>query len=352
MDRLDTWLRWLVPPLIGSTAYGVFFLLSQFEPEGFLWFVLLYYVLLMAVIYEGSRFIILRLDQRLPWAGQIGKRLSVQLLCTLSYSLIVTLVSYTALKLFMIAQFHQPDRFGIYHLSLEGAYGLLLALLINAVQVGLGFLRFWQEEKLLAERWQKESARAQLESLKDQVNPHFLFNTLNVLSELIDEDAGAAKQYVDRLADVYRYVLQSRHVELIELAEELTFVQAYAFLLGKRFGQGLRIELEVPPASRCKCLPPLALQMLLENAIKHNVASPKKPLTVRLWVEDGQLLVCNNRQPRTDAAPASQVGLRNIRKRYEYLSDRLPAVEPSETQFLVRLPLLSVSSISPGAVQP
>jgi len=347
MKQIDAWFRWLGPPLIGGAAYAAFYLFSQFEPEGFLWFVLLYYVLLTAAIYEGSHLIARRLDQHVPWAGQVGKRLGVQLLATLSYSLVITLLSYTVFKLLLIRWLHQPDRLGLYHLSLESAFGLLLALLINALQLSLGFLRFWQEEKLVAERWQKETVRAQLESLKDQVNPHFLFNSLNILSELIDEDPEAAKHYVDKLAEVYRYVLQSRQVELIALSEELAFVQAYAFLLEKRFGNGLRIELQVPLAAQATYLPPLALQMLLENAIKHNVVSRKQPLTICLWVEGAQLLISNNRQPRTDVGPATRLGLHNIHKRYEYLSDRLPMVESTETRFLVRLPLLALAPTLP-----
>ncbi|HEX8657768.1 MAG TPA: histidine kinase [Hymenobacter sp.] len=343
MNRIDAWFRWLGPPLIGGVGYAAFYLLSQFEPEGFLWVVLLYYVSLTTAIYEGSDWIAHRLDRHVPWTGQVGKRLGVQLLATLLYSLVVTLLSYTALKLFLIWWLHQPDHFGLYHLSLESAFGLLLAMLVNALQLSLGFLRFWQEEKLVAERWQKENARAQLESLKDQVNPHFLFNSLNILSELIDEDPEAAKHYVDKLAEVYRYVLRSRQVELIALNEELTFVQAYAFLLEKRFGSGLRIELRVPPAAQDAYLPPLALQMLLENAIKHNVVSRKHPLTVCLWVEGAQLLISNNLQLRTDAGPATRMGLHNIYKRYEYLSDQVPIVEPTKTQFLVRLPLLPLT---------
>lgn len=354
MERLDAWFRWLGLPLIGAAAYAVFYLLSQFQPEGFVWFVLLYYVLLAVALYEGSRFVARRLDRRLPWSGQVARRLGVQLLCTLAFSLAITLFSYTGLKLFMMAQFRQPDRFGLYHLSLEGAYGLLLALLLNAVQLGLDFLRFWQTEKLTAERWQKEAARAQLESLKDQVNPHFLFNSLNVLSELIDDDPEAAKHFVDKLADVYRYVLHSRHLELVELREELNFVQAYAFLLGQRFGDALRVEVRVPAAARSAYLPPLALQMLLENAIKHNVVARKRPLIVRLWVEGDHLVVGNNRQPRTDAdPPTTRLGLRNICRRYEYLSDRRPVVEPTATEFLVRLPLLALpAAVANAPAQP
>jgi two-component system LytT family sensor kinase len=348
MERLDTWFRWLGPLVIGSTAYAVFYLLSQFNPEKFWWFALLYYVLLTTAIYEGSTAIAHRLDRRYPWSGRVGKRFYLQLLATLAYSLSVTLLSYAGLKLFMIARFPHPERLTFHHLFLQSAYGLLLALLINSIQLLLSFLRFWQEEKLQAERWKQETARAQLESLQDQVNPHFLFNSFNILSELIDEDTAAAKHYVDKLAEVYRYVLRSRDVELIALSEELAFAEAYAFLLDKRFGEALRILVHVPADSRQDYLPPLALQMLLENAVKHNVASRRHPLTIRLWVEGNHLLISNNCQPRADVGPASRLGLRNILKRYEYLSDQQPIIEPSKTDFLVRLPLLSMVCSSPS----
>lgn len=348
MTRPDTWFRWLGPPLIGGTAYGALYLLSQFEPERFLWVALLYYVLLAAAMYEGSTVIARRLDGCFPWAAGVGRRLIVQLPTTLTYALLVTLASYAALKLLLIWLLHQPDQLNIHHLLLEAAFGLLIGLVVNSGQLGLGFLRFWQHERLRAERWQQETTRAQFAALKDQVNPHFLFNSLNILSELIDAEPGAAKQFVDKLAEVYRYVLRSRDIELIALSEELAFVQAYAFLLRQRFGEALRIDIEVPPTVRARCLPPLALQLLLENAIKHNAATRRNPLTIRLRVEAGQLLVSNNRQPRPDAGPPSGLGLLNIRKRYEFLSDQLPVIEPGAAQFLVRLPLLPAPDLFPA----
>ncbi len=188
---------------------------------------------------------------------------------------------------------------------------------------------------------QEENIISQFETLKSQVNPHFLFNSLNVLSSLIYIDQDRAAKFVRQLSKVYRYVLDHKDVDTITLAEELPFIESYIYLLKTRFDQNLKVELDIPQSVRHRKVAPMVLQLLVENAIKHNVISKSKPLKVVLSVsEDGFLTVHNNLQLKSSTERSSQIGLANIRKRYDYLSGKKIEIENDHDYFTVKIPLL------------
>lgn len=197
-----------------------------------------------------------------------------------------------------------------------------------------------QQEVVRVAQLQKETFRAQLEALKNQVDPHFLFNSLNVLGSLIHLDPDRAVQFLGQLSDVYRALLDAGAHPLVPLGREMALVRAYAHLMETRFGAALRVEWHVAPAWEQALVPPTAVQMLLENAIKHNGFSNRKPLLIKISAADGLLVVENNRQPRTDAVASTHTGLQNIRSRYHHLTDRPVQIEPTPGAFIVRLPLL------------
>lgn len=197
-----------------------------------------------------------------------------------------------------------------------------------------------EQEMLRVARLQKETFQAQLEALQHQVDPHFLFNSLNVLGSLIHLDPDRAAQFLGQLAEVYRALLTTGAQPLVPLHREMALVRAYAALMQTRFGEALRVEWDVPPAWEPALVPPTAVQMLLENAIKHNGSTVRKPLLIKVSVADGQLVVENNRQPRTDAVASTHTGLQNIRRRYQHLTDRPVEIVPTAESFIVRLPLL------------
>lgn len=213
--------------------------------------------------------------------------------------------------------------------------------LINAIFFFFGeYRRQWME----AEELRRNSTLAQLQLIRSQINPHFLFNNLNVLSSLVIRDNPEANRFIEEFAKVYRYVLTNQDKELVELQHELEFIKPYLFLLKKRFDQGLEVELQIPEQYKNSYVIPVALQMLIENAIKHNVVSRNKPLHIAVEInEDGQLIVRNNLQPKTSPEQSSQIGLQNIRKRYELISSRAVTVEKTDTEFLVSLPLLQLN---------
>ncbi len=199
-----------------------------------------------------------------------------------------------------------------------------------------------QKEMLHAARLQKENFQAQLQSLKSQVSPHFLFNSLNVLRSLIPQDPGKASDFTERLSDLYRAFLENSVQQLIPLKKELEVVNSYIFLLETRFGSAVKFELDIPSEVEQLQLPPGALQMLIENAIKHNGSTRKKPLRIEIFVEEDYLCVQNNLQPRLDEVRSTNTGLENIRRRYDYFSDKEVIIEKSKEKFIVKLPLLKL----------
>lgn len=188
---------------------------------------------------------------------------------------------------------------------------------------------------------QKEMIESQLQALKAQINPHFLFNSFNTLITIIDENAGKpaiAVEYVEKLSDFFRSILQYREQETISLEEELELVQNYGYLLEKRYGSNLRLHLDKAPKD--SYILPLTLQMLVENAVKHNVIADHKPLDVFITVEDEYVTVRNNVQPKSKVEPSTQFGLQSIIRRYGLMTERKIIVEKLNGYFQVRIPVL------------
>ncbi len=188
---------------------------------------------------------------------------------------------------------------------------------------------------------QKENIKSQFEVLKNQVNPHFLFNSLNVLSSLIYIDKDAAAKFVRQLSKVYRYVLEYKDKETISLHNELDFLESYIFLLKTRFDKNLIINTSIHPRFNKKRIVPMALQLLMENAIKHNVISKKKPLKIDISIdENNYLVISNNLQKKSSVEMSSNIGIKSINKRYEYITDDKVIINKTEADFTVKLPLV------------
>ena len=216
----------------------------------------------------------------------------------------------------------------------------LIALLIAAIYQGAFFLGTWKESLLEGERLKTASAAAQFEALNAQLNPHFLFNSLNVLSALVRRDAAQAEAFIQGLSQVYRYVLDVRREALVPVARELDALEAYVGLVQMRFGaERLRVEVDLD-AEREAYVVPLVLQMLIENAVKHNGATRRDPLHVRVYTEGDELVVANNRVPRFDRPEGGGLGLDNIRERYRLATGREVGVEALPERFAVRLPIV------------
>lgn len=188
----------------------------------------------------------------------------------------------------------------------------------------------------------KINAETRFEVLKNQVNPHFLFNSLNTINSLIVTDQQAAVNFVNNMSDVYRYVLKSHEVNSIQLQEELRFIAAYTNMLKGRYGDKMHIAVNIPDHFLQHRLPPMALQILIENAVKHNIASHSKPLHIRIFTDATTgLVIENNLQKRNNPEPSTGVGLQNLNQRCKYLSNHELAIQQTETSFTVTIPLIS-----------
>lgn len=203
------------------------------------------------------------------------------------------------------------------------------------------FYKAYQENKVKEQKIIAGTASAQFESLKNQIDPHFLFNSLNVLSSLIEENPENAQKFTTSLSKVYRYVLEQKDKELVSVSEELQFAKTYMNLLKMRFENSITFEIPKGFENEEAKVVPLSLQLLLENCIKHNVVSEAKPLHVKISIENNQLVVTNNLQKKDVLSDRRGVGLQNIVNRYAILTKRNVLVEENENEFKVFLPILT-----------
>lgn len=203
------------------------------------------------------------------------------------------------------------------------------------------FYKAYQENKVKEQKVIAGTASAQFESLKNQIDPHFLFNSLNVLSSLIEENPENAQKFTTSLSKIYRYVLEQKDKELVPVAEELAFAKTYMNLLKMRFENSITFELPEDFTNEEAKVVPLSLQLLLENCIKHNVVSESKPLHIKINIENNQLVVENNLQKKEVLSDRKGVGLQNIVNRYAILTQRKVLVEETEKSFKIRVPILT-----------
>ncbi len=271
------------------------------------------------------------LDGHIRWTKAPVMRMVTGLLLTTIYTIIMSVL----LKLFveMVTRMSLGSWQNILYSTVA------ITLTITFFMTSRSFLLNWRQTSIDAERLKKESIAAQYESLKNQVNPHFLFNSFNVLSNLVYEDQDKAVKFIKQLSEVYRYVLDSRTKEIVDLGEELHFLESYIFLQQIRFGDKLRFDIRLDGVR--SDIAPLALQLLVENAIKHNIVSQDDPLTIRLFVDGDFIVVENNLQVKQGLSEhSSGIGLENIAKRYEFLSERKIEVLKTERHFIVKLPVI------------
>lgn len=288
---------------------------------------------LWIVLWKGNSLLGDYINRKISWIHFPLKRLLVGMVSTIAFTLSAVLVMIVIFENLFHFNFGSTYHFTIY---LSIAITILIAIILHS----RSFLLHWRQAALDAAKYEKESMAMRYESLKNQVNPHFLFNSLNALTNLVYEDPDKAVRFIKQLSEVYRYVLDSRNRELVSLQEEVKFLESYLYLQKIRFGSKLNIDMKV--TNDRVMVAPLALQMLIENAIKHNIVSEEDPLTVQLYQDNGYIVVENNLQRKmVSPEPSSGVGLENIRKRYEFLGDRKVEVRSDERSFVVKLPALT-----------
>lgn len=218
---------------------------------------------------------------------------------------------------------------------------MVVTITILAIYEGIYYFKKIQDYLVEKEVLLKEQTKMQLEALRNQINPHFLFNSLNTLMTIIPENTSLATAYLQKLSQVFRYVLDHRDEHLISLEKELEFIRAYIFLQKERFGEHLKVNLNVDESCTGYKIPTLTLQLLFENAIKHNIISSRKPLQIDLYTEGCQwLIIKNNLQRKDQIQPSTKVGLENIQLRYKYFTTQDIIIKDDGQYFQVTLPLI------------
>ena len=296
------------------------------------------------VTWQGIRSIFIHLSKKFPdwkdWKKRMRWIVGLSIVYTGSVCTIVNFVAH----LFSLELDPAEIPSGI------SAYGAsyMMVLAVGAVYESIRFFQLWKTTAVEKEHLERAHLASQLEGLRNQVNPHFLFNSLNTLTYLIPEAPDKAVRFVQQLSKVYRYVLESRDDRVIPLQTELDFLQAYIFLLHERFGDNLQVEIGNINL-RNTAIVPLTLQMLFENAIKHNIISTQKPLKIEVFMENGHLIVRNNLQKKNQVMDSTGVGLQNIRDRYRMLTEQEIEVIASQQYFTVILPDIQIQQEATAA---
>jgi len=284
----------------------------------------------------GITRIIIWLDQKHPWLKNPFRRLFLQLTSTLGFSILVIGV---VIVILVITDREQVPSGMIYESSMfmiKGGFSFLILsmLVVHAIQ----FFRNWKKSVITQEQLKRDQLDLQYETLKSQVNPHFLFNSLNAITSLIKKDPDKATLFVQKLSEVFRYVLDQKDKEITTVEAELNFLESYLFLQKIRFGENLVLNTEVNCPD--KFVVPLSFQMLVENAIKHNVISKEFPLTIFIRSEEDGYISFSNNLKRKNSVTAGGTGLVNIKSRFRFFTSKPVIVKEDESSFTVKIPVI------------
>lgn len=273
----------------------------------------------------------------LPWEKSFWRRFSLVMLGSITLCIIFFMaVGYLFNE--YICKFPLLEDKNLFKICLIVA--LFASVLILITEFGVQIFSKWKQSLVEIERYKSQTMQAKLDNLKHQVNPHFLFNNMSVLTSLIYKDQDKAADFVQQLSKVYRYLLDQTSSELVCLEEEMKFLESYIYLLQIRYSPNLTIQNNIHSSQLKRLIPPFSVQLLLENAIKHNEVSTEKPLLIELTIENELLVVKNNKNPRISEEESSKKGLKNIQSRYAFFSDRPVEIVDLPTNFIVKIPLL------------
>jgi sensor histidine kinase YesM len=296
------------------------------------WIIASFTSIMWIALWKGNSYLGSYTTRRVSWLTHPERKFFLLLAFT---------IVYTFGTMYLLGYIYNLS-FGM-DLTVGAMYSVIITIIISLFMHGRSFLINWKKTTIDAERLKRENIAARYESLKNQVNPHFLFNSFNALTNLVHEDPDKAVTFIKQLSEVYRYVLDTREKEVVSAEEEFGFLRSYLYLQEIRFGEKLIVEMDIPHMNFL--VAPLALQMLIENAIKHNVVSEDDPLRVRIYTDDGFIVVRNNFQPKSSVSePSAGIGLENITKRYGFLSNKSVIVHSDDEHFMVKLPLLTESA--------
>jgi two-component system LytT family sensor kinase len=287
--------------------------------------------------WKGMVFLINWLERKIPWLKHPIKRLVYQVLLLFIF---MSIIVFVALSVWIM----MSDEMEFSTMIAEGFPSLKVAYIFLFLSLLIGntvlFFKNWKEATIQQEELKRAHLALQFQSLKDQVRPHFLFNSLSSLATLINTDTDRATQFVHKLADVYRYVLEQRENELVPVGEELKFLEDYMYLQKIRFGDSLQVEFSLD-LDRSRLIVPLSIQVLVENAIKHNVVSAEHPLLIEILSADREHVIVRNPVRKKEVTETSLgMGLENLRKQVAFFSEEPLLVREEADVFIVRIPTI------------
>ena len=319
-----------------AIAITLFFKIVFFRIEEFFQMDLLFILAIVLIIWQGNQAIDNFLNTRYTWIENAKKRLIIQSILS---------VVFTSITLFSLMYLLHQLRFGdgrIINRKMIEIFppAILFTLALLAVKIGSDFFKALKKSLLEVEKYKTESTNAQLQNLKNQLNPHFLFNNLSVLTSLVYKNQDKATAFINELAKVYRYVLDTKNSELVPLQEELDFINHYIYLQKIRFEDSVLFEIKIEESKKSAYLLPMCLQMLVENTIQHNETSQANPLKILIYTENNTLVIENPIKPRSNVADSTKMGLKNIEQRYSFFTDEKVIVSNNGGIFKVILPLI------------
>ena len=333
-------IRFVYMILVGAIVSFVLHFIAPPKVEQIIhneWNDLILSILITILIWEGSLRLDHWLNKRLPWVERAGIRVLVQLILNSAYSI---LVIYSAMWTYNHYVCPIPSDQQAQFFVISIVFGTLISVILLAVEIGNQFFKHWKNTLVEVEKHKAASTHAQLENLKNQINPHFLFNNMSVLSSLVYKDQDKAVDFIHQLSKVYRYLLDSHNSELVTLEEEMRFLDSYTYLLNIRYSPNLKFDIHISEDCLQCSIPPMSVQLLIENAIKHNEISSAFPLTISIRSAEETLIVENTLKLRASAEESSGTGLKNIQSRYQFFTDAKILVNETTTHFIVQIPLL------------
>jgi two-component system, LytTR family, sensor kinase len=279
------------------------------------------------------------INRKIDWIERPVLRSVVGMASTICYSVIALMAIQFAMMFIVYGK--APDE--AWQSVLQSMkITLMISLIMSLLFTAIGFFQAWRGEQVNAGKLRAEMMAYKYESLRNQINPHFLFNSFNVLSDLVYADQAMAVKFIHQMSDLFRYVLDSRDKELVTLAEEVEFIRSFAFLLKTRFEDKLDILVEVP-ATPDDYIVPMTLQLLVENAVKHNEISEAFPLSISIRKTGDYVEVENTLHVKPLEGNSNKTGLKNIEQQFGFFTDKLIVIDSSNGKFVVRVPILKAA---------
>ena len=334
----DKWAIIIGAPIVSLLIPFVFFGIRINKTPQYTFPIYVTTLIVTIAIWLSNRAIMIWARTRYAGFAQLKKRLIIQSVLMLIFTPVISLLIGYLLEDYCSMRQLGITEVEIVIFSLNSSVFTTVA--ITSIYEVVYFIQQLKESLTRSEELKREGLRAELNALKTQVNPHFLFNNLNTLCSIIPEDPDKAVTFVEQLSKVYRYILEVRDEKTIPLQEEIQILKAYTFLLNTRFGNNFQLNMDIPEKQMHTRIVPFSLQLLVENALKHNIVSREHPLHITLTTEDGQLIVRNNIQKKQQVEKSTGIGLMNIRNRYKLLTEKLVTVTETPQDFIVAIPLI------------